>query len=156
MARGLAPVGVRSAPIRLSRLQILRLLRSRAGASSLATGVTCLQIAGTKKRQTGWRFLSGRERLRACASLVTQGFHLVMIALHAVVLTFNQITNTHQVVLVDFLHGFAVSLQRMIFTAFGFIQHGLFVLAGEHRLHVNPATVQVAADAGGRFWITAH
>ncbi|MNH38186.1 hypothetical protein D3C79_991800 [compost metagenome] len=72
------------------------------------------------------------------------------------VLTLNQVANAHQVVLVDFLHGVAVSLQRMVFTALGFIEHGILALAGEHRLHVDPTTVQVAADTGGSFRIATQ
>ncbi|MNG12931.1 hypothetical protein D3C84_965740 [compost metagenome] len=79
-----------------------------------------------------------------------------MIALHAVVLTLNDVTNAHQVVLVDFFHGFSVSLQCMVFTTFGFVQHCLFILAGEYRFHIDPAPMQIATDTGGSFRIATH
>ncbi|MNP48249.1 hypothetical protein D3C76_1423550 [compost metagenome] len=58
--------------------------------------------------------------------------------------------------LVDFLHGVAVSLQRMVLTALGFIEYSFLALAGEHRLHVDPTTVHVTADTGGGFRIAPH
>ena len=66
--------------------------------------------------------------LRVSASLVTQGFHLVVVTLCAVELTLNQVTNTQQVVLVDFLDRFLVSLQGVVFTALGFVQYCLCLL----------------------------
>ena len=50
------------------------------------------------------------------------GLSLIVVTLYAVVLTLNQVTIAHQVVLFDFLHGFTVSLQRMVFTALGFVE----------------------------------
>jgi hypothetical protein len=112
-------------------------------------------MIGIKKRQTGWRFFVQRACL-AGARLVTQGFYLVMVALHAMVLTLNQIANTNQVVLADFLHGFFVSLKGMVFTALGFVEHCFFVLASEHGFHVHPTAMHITGNAGGSFRIATQ
>jgi hypothetical protein len=90
------------------------------------------------------------------ARLVTQGFYLVMVTLYAMVLTLNQVANAYQVVLADFLHGFLVSLQSMVFAALGFVEHRFFILASEHSFHVDPTAVQVTGHAGRGFRVAAQ
>ena len=113
------------------------------GACSLATRVFTLNLSRPhKKRQQAGVFFD-QDALLAGARLVTQSLDLVMVALHAVVLTLNQITDTHQVVFADFLQRFLVGLERMVFATLGFVEHRFFILTGEHGFHVHPTTVQV-------------
>ncbi|MCY1449185.1 hypothetical protein D9M71_659080 [compost metagenome] len=44
----------------------------------------------------------------------------------------------------------------MVLAALDFVEHCGFILAGEHRLQVDPATVQVTADTGRGFRIATE
>src|SRR3546814_4723449 len=72
------------------------------------------------------------------------------------VLTLNQVANAYQVVLADLLHGFLVSLEGVVFTALGFVEHRFFVLAREHGFHIDPAAVQITGNAGRGFRVAAQ
>jgi hypothetical protein len=72
------------------------------------------------------------------------------------VLTLNQVANAYQIVLPDFLYGFVVSLQSMVFAALGFVKDRFFVLASEHGFHVHPTAVQVTGHAGGSFRVATQ
>src|SRR5690606_26621228 len=71
--------------------------------------------------------------------------HLVMVAQYAVVLTLHHLADVFRQSL---FQGLVVAALGDIFAALALVQNGLIVLAGDGRLEIYPAAMQVASHAG--------
>src|SRR5690606_23540824 len=76
---------------------------------------------------------------------VAQYLHLVMVAQYAVVLTLHHLEDVFRQSLLQSLEDTALG---DIFSSLALVQNGLIVLAGDGRLEIYPAAMQVASHAG--------
>src|SRR5690606_27163503 len=87
------------------------------------------------------------------ARSIAKRLHLVVITLYALVLAFDH--DTHLCWQISFQR-LAVALHCHVLATLALVENRLVILASDHRLEIDPATVHVSGEAGAGFRIPPH